>query len=229
MEIKKENRVFYLFKRGQKEHIQALYEEGSIYINTIDYIRTCDNNPERSDPNDGIEKRWFMGDGKVSMCDIDKDINKDGITFGAINMEINRDSKEKGNIYCLTGVYSENLLGERNNIVFDTKSFGESVIFIYNPKEFINRLFCALDKKGYIKHINEKVIYYDNTYSGKIGFFKKHEKFKTQNAYRIFIPNKDNTPIKLKIGSLKDIAKITYGELCLKLIHSDGKEQLITI
>lgn len=222
-----DNRLYFLFRRGKQEHIKALYEEGEIYINSIDFIRDCDDNDERSDEDDAIEYRKFFGDGKVSICDVGKDFDKDGITMDAFNMVLKNDHKEKGNIYCLTGIYSEHLSGDRNDIRFDTKSFGEAIIFIHSPKKFLDRLFSALKQNGYLNFKSNKVLYYKNDFSGNVGFFKKHEKFKSQSEYRIFIPNPKNEPMKLKIGSLRDIANLNTG--FLKLRYTDDKEQLITL
>ena len=69
--------------------------------------------------------------------------------------------------------------------------------------------------------------YYSNDFSGEVGFFRKHEKFKPQSEYRIYISNSINEPIKIKIGSLEDIASLNTG--FLKLTYTDKKEQLITL
>jgi hypothetical protein len=50
----KENTLYFLYRRGEPKHIQALYENGDLYINTIDSIRKCDQNEDRSDAYDGI-------------------------------------------------------------------------------------------------------------------------------------------------------------------------------
>ncbi len=222
-----ENRVYFLFRRGQKEHIQALYEEGYVYINTIDFIRQCDDNKERSDEDDGISYRHFLGDGKVTFYDLGKEINTDGITMEAINIISKNDNELKGNIYCLTGIYSEDLFGEREDITIDTKSFGDTVLLIHSPSKFLDRIFQALEKEDFKNYEAKKVHYYKNDYSGNIGFFKKHERFKPQREFRIFIQNDKNSEIKLKIGSLEDIASINSNIISFK--YTDGKEQIIKI
>jgi hypothetical protein len=64
-----DNRVYFLFRRGKYEHIKALYEEGEVYINSIDFIRTCDNNEERADKDDGIFYRDFIREAKITICE----------------------------------------------------------------------------------------------------------------------------------------------------------------
>jgi hypothetical protein len=222
-----DNRVYFLFRRGKHEHIKALYEEGEVYINSIDFIRTCDNNEERADEDDGIFFRNFIGEAKIRICEVGKDLDKDGLTMESFNVVLKNDHKEKGNIYCLTGIYSEHLSGDRNDFTFETKSFGESTILIHNPKEFLDRLFAALKEHGYPNFESRKVSYYNNDFSGNIGFFRKHERFKHQSEYRIFVPNPKDEPMIIKIGSLKDIASFNTG--IMRLTYDDGKEQLIRL
>lgn len=223
-----DNSIYLLFRRGNPEHIKALYEKGEIYLNTIDFIRKCDENFDRTDPNDGISKRLFLGNVKVKMCDVGKDINKQGVTLDANNCVMIQDSEQKGNIYCLSGIFSEHLMGERNDLQFDTKSFGESIILIYKPKDFINRVLLSLKENGYENVIFRRVSYYPNEFSGPIGLFRKHEKFNGQNELRIFVPNDKNIPIKINIGPLSDIAYIENNTL-LKVTYTDGKEQFMRL
>jgi hypothetical protein len=222
-----DNRLYFLFRRGKHEHIKALFEEGEVYINSIDFIRTCDNNEERADKEDGIFFRNYIGEAKIIVCEVGKDLNKDGLTMDSSNVIFKNDHEEKGNIYCLTGIYSEHLSGERKDFTFETKSFGDSTILIHNPKEFIDRLFAVLKELGYTNFESSRVSYYNNDYSGNVGFFRKHERFKHQSEYRIFIPNLKHEPIKIKIGSLKDIA--SFNTAIMKLRYDDEKEQLIRL
>lgn len=223
-----DNTLYFLFKRGNPIHIKSLYEKGELYFSTIDFIRKCDQNEDRTDPNDGIAKRTFLGNVVVKMCDVGKDINREGVTFNANNCVINEDSEKKGNIYCLSGIFSEHLLDERNELKFDTKSFGESIILIYKPKEFINRVIQGLKEHGYENVTFRRVSYYPNEYSGKIGLFRKHEKFSHQNELRFFFQNDKNNPVKICIGSLADIAYIENNTL-LKMTYTDGKEKIVKL
>lgn len=222
-----QNRLYFLFKRGEYEHIKALYEEGEIFMSSIDSIRKCDNNDERTDKDDGIFLRKYIGDAKVTVCEVGKDLDKDGLTLDSSNVIFKNDHQEKGNIYCLSGIYSEHLSGDRNDIIFKTKSFGETLIFIHNPKIFLDRLFKALKENGYVNFASSKVSYYNNDFSGNVGFFRKHERFKHQSEYRVFVQNAKDEPIKIKIGSLQDIASFNTG--ILKLKYDDDKEQNINL
>lgn len=217
-----ENTLFILFRRGKTEDIKNLFEKGEIYMNTVDRIRECDNNQDRSDPYDSILQRQFLGDVKVKMCDVGQDINKDGVSLNAKECVINIDSNNKGNIYCLSGIYSKDLIDKAEVTEFKTKSFGESLIVISNPRKFIQRVKKALLEEGYKDIQSKPVDYYPNEYSGHIGPFKKHQNFSHQNEFRIYVPNSDNKPIKINIGSIKDIA-IMKESCCLRFEFTDNR------
>ncbi len=223
-----ENTLHLLFRRGKSEHIQNLLKKGELYINTIDFIRECDDNEERSDPHDSILERTFFGKVKVKIGDVGLDINSNAITFDAEDGVMIKDSTNKGNIYCLSGIYTKELEDERETIEFKTQSFGESIIVITNPREFIKRVETALKEKGYQNIKHWPVEYFPNDYSGEVGIFKKHEKFKHQNEFRFFISNSDNQPIKIEIGSIEDIAIIKDG-CTLKLELTDKRTKIIIL
>jgi len=202
----KDNTLFILFRRGKTEHIKNLFEKGELYLNTVDFIRNCDTNEERSDPNDSILKRQFLGDVKVKICDIGQDMEKFGIPLNGHGCVLNFEGINKGNIFCLSGIYTKDLIDNIEVTEFKTKSFGESLIVISNPRKFIQRVKSALLKAGYSEIKYGPVQYYPSDYSGYIGPFKKHQNFSPQNEFRFFVPNIEDKPIIINIGSLKDIA-----------------------
>lgn len=227
MEIK-DNTLYFLYRRGKENHIKALYENGEILINTVDFIRECDDNQERSDSEDGLKGRKYLGDVKIKLCDVGLNIEKHGMNFNGHDCVLNYDNEKKGNIYCLSGIYTKHITGKRENLEFNTKSFGDSLILIHNPKEFINRIILKLKQKGFSNVQYGPIKYYQNNYSGPIDFFRKNEKFSSQNEFRFFIPNENNESIKISIGSIKDIASIENNTQ-IKVTFTDKKEQLIKI
>ena len=86
----KNNTLYLLYKRGKPEHIQSLFEKGEVYINSIDFIRRCDQNEDRSDVYDGILERSFFGESEIRMCEVEQDINLHGNSFYAINCIMTR-------------------------------------------------------------------------------------------------------------------------------------------
>ena len=104
--------VYLLFKRGQSKHIKALYENGEIYMSSVDFIRNADENTERTDKHDGFAFRKYLGKTKLTIAKTAEDLEKNGLTFDTENTYIVYDEEIKGNIYCLTGIYSEELRGK---------------------------------------------------------------------------------------------------------------------
>jgi hypothetical protein len=84
-----------------------------------------------------------------------------------------------------------------------------------------------LKEHGYSNIKSGRVSYYSDDFSGNVGFFRKHERFKPQSEYRIFVPNPKDETIRVKIGSLKDVASCDTG--IVKLTYEDKKEQLIRL
>jgi hypothetical protein len=217
-----------MLRRGQTEHIRALYEKGEIYINTIDLIRKYDDNPERSDPFDSMAYREYMGDCNIEISVVNNTLNTKTIFFEGENSVSNYDSLEKGNIYCFEGVYQEDFDNDEEHIVHDTHTLGEAIIIIHDPKEFINRVKNGLQKKGY----NAKfcwVDYYTINYTGKLTPFWKHERFKTQKECRFYVSNSKNEIITFNIGCLSDIAEYFEKEVMFKLPLTDGRIKYINV
>ena len=223
-----ENTLYVLFRRGESEHIKNLFEKGEMYIHTIDYIRTCDTNKDRSDLNDSMHERQVLRDVKIEMCDMGQDVNNDGITLKSDSCVLNYDNNKKGNIYCLSGIYTNDLMDAKDITTFDTKSFGESLIVILMPRQFIERVMTALSEAGYKGTQYKRVDYYNNGYSGQTGIFKKHENYSQQNEFRFYVPNAKNKPIKINIGSIEDIAVLNKG-IYLRYKFSDDRKKAFLI
>jgi hypothetical protein len=221
------NILYILFRRGKKEYINDLYKNGYIYINTIDYIRECDNIKERSDLDDSIAERKYLGEVKIKMSDVDSDNLNQGVSFNGENCSMTFDSISKGNIYCLSGIFTKHLIDKSEIFEFNTQAFGESLIVIYNPRKFIDRIVSTLKFRGYNDFKFAPVSYYSNDYSGKVGFFRKHEEYSYQSEFRILVPNSNNIAISLNIGSLEDIAEIEKNYLSLEL--TDNRTKIIKL
>lgn len=222
------NTPYILFRRGEYEHMEKLFKEGEIYINTVDYIRTCDENQDRSDINDSMDERDVLHDVKITMCDMGQDINKDGITCPYDSCVINYEKYKKGNIYCLSGIYTNDLIDTKGVTKFDTKSFGEYLIVIFQPSKFIKRVKTALSEIGYEGIQYDRVDYYNDTYCGSTGIFKKNEKYSSQNEFRFYIPNVEDRAIKINIGSIENIAKMSKS-FYLKFTFSNDREKAFFI
>jgi hypothetical protein len=105
---------------------------------------------------------------------------------------------------------SEKVFKIKDLIHPDALKLGDHIVAFLN----INGFFERLDKQIINDHFSAKrnfVSYYDvHKYKGELGYFKKPDSYKHQNEYRYVIySNQDiKSPLRLQIGSLKDIAKI---------------------
>jgi len=229
--IMENNNLIAFFKRGKSEHIQSLYETGEIYINTFMDMRKMDNNFDRSDPEDCIEYRKNLGISKVTMANVGSDIETEGVTVEAENARILVDTIDKGNIYSLSALHAGFCKEDSPNWNYNIDSFGPSLIVINEPYVFLERVLEALRQANFIDIQHQLVEYYNNSHSGKVGKFRKHERFKGQLEYRIYVPNPIEEPIKVYAGSLADIASIKHNnQKCrLTLTFNTGRQQYIDV
>src|SRR5690606_10092445 len=217
-----------LYRRSEKKYIEALYRDGEIYINHIRTIRYYDDNKERSDPWDGISSRIYQKSAKIELTPEGENPEK-SLTFDAVDVVLSEDHAEHGNIYCMSLIKPEHFTGSAVSHKFDTSSFGQCIILIKDPSEFIRRFESGLKENGFENVFYKPVSYFRHDYSGHVGFFRKHERFKSQNEFRFFVPNTTEDVIKFNIGSLENIAVISDNGLVIKGVHSNKCVEYIYI
>ncbi len=191
-------RIKGLIKFGQKEYLEALLNEGLIYMNNIDYFRKY----EESQP------EHLRGD-KYECFDYISQNNK-AIVFDEPSMEFenvtifeNRKTYP-GYLYCMYAIYADN-----SNLHIDSRmlDFGEYAVIILNPKEFINRIRYYCEEHGMHPNCFPVKYYDEKVENGLLHPFMKRGKYSYQNEARIYIHkyNPQNS-IVLKLGAIKDIA-----------------------
>lgn len=223
-----ENQAYLFMKRSQPEFIQNLFKKGEIYINRISYFHNCDNNPERTDTEEGSEFRTYVGQAEVKICEVGLDINKYGHSFQSMDVRMNQFGTEFGNIYSMSALFQDKIDNDNPEFTIDIGSFGESLIIIHHPQVFLERLCRGLKLAGFSRASWRRVAYYPDTYSGQVGIFKKRDVYSHQNEFRIHIPNEKNEIIKLQIGSLEDIAIVIDGAAEIK-VEVDSKEKRLIL
>lgn len=187
-----------LIKFGQKEHLEALLNDGVIYMNNIDYFRKYEESQPEHLRGDRYECFDYISQNNKAII-----LDESSIEFENVTVFENRKTYP-GYLYCMYAIHTDD-----SNSQIDSRmlEFGEYAVFIYNPKEFINRIrsYCEDHKL----HPNcFPVKYYDETVeNGLLHPFMKRGKYSYQNEARIYIHSynpQDN--IVLKLGSIKDIA-----------------------
>lgn len=207
----KDEKGLLLFKFGKNEHIKELYENGKIYFNTINNFKKLKNDDNlRSDSNENITNIFQSDKCKIK---VDNDIvqTKGQITF----YNLTDDKYKFTHIFCMA-VVCENDLEDGGKLFNEKiKQFGDSILLIYDLKQFFDKLFSKLDN-----YINDNIIinysagkinYIDfKKHNGKLDAFCKHDEYNYQKEWRLGIQIKDNCdkPFELYMGSLQDFSKI---------------------
>ncbi len=190
-------------KFGQKDHIMDMYTNGTIYMNPIQYFRTCEDNALRGDKYEGIRALKNYPGGEFEI----KALNFKG---EYISLQIREDYEQVlGNIYSLYSISSYHIKRPlKFKINNQISKFGDHCLFIKNNPEFLKRL------KEKLRDLNLKfrygfVDYYNsNKKNGIITLFQKPNEYKYQNEFRFYIERESTQPFVISIGSLEDIAAI---------------------
>ena len=184
-------------KIGAEEHIRDLYENGTIFINTIEYFKKV------GDKYEAASEIINSNSGTFRIQGIEKDLKYK-------NLHLKKAYKEVlGNIYSLYCISSK---GFPNPLEFkvDEKNlrFGTHCLIIKDNLYFFEKVKSELIKKGYdFRH--DFVDYYDkDKVSKELTLFDKPIEFEYQKEFRFYVHNQELEPIKIQIGSLIGKAEI---------------------
>lgn len=191
-------------KLGSLENITDLYENGTIYINTIEFFKKIEDNDLRGDNYEGASEIINSLPGTFRIPEIDRDIKYEKIHLKKSFDQI------LGNIYSLYCISSK---GFPNPLDFkiDEKNlrFGTHCLMIKNSQYFFDKIKSELKNNGFdFRH--GFVNYYDKDKinNKELTLFDKPEEFEYQKEFRFYVHNNNLEPIKIQIGSLKDYAEI---------------------
>ena len=191
-----------LVKFGKKEHIEDLYNHGKLYMNNLPYFWKIEGDEARHDPNDGLSEYHLGTNGYATLKTPDgKNVN---INITNWDYKIPPKNPDKINLFCM---YALRLF--HGSFPVDIRNFelGDSALVLLNGDEFIKRVADELIKQSIIGE-SDLVEYVANNYTGRIGPFRKREKFKYQSEWRIVCLGGDGNHRELYIGSLKDISRM---------------------
>jgi len=169
-------------------------------MNNIDYFRQYEDNELRGDKEEGIIGIEQVAD--VKLLYKGKLLAHSG--SGPLKFH---DYNNKGNIYSLIAITSL-----ENSATFqideNNKKFGNLFLVISDVRDFINRIKQKL-KEYRLEYEYGLVRYYNlKKHSGPLDVFCKPDKFKYQKEFRFYVKRKEDDPLILKIGSIKDISDI---------------------
>ena len=199
-------------KLGSEENILDLFENGTIYMNTIEYFRKVEDEELRGDKYEGVSRVINSLPGTFKIPGIDRE-------FNYIKVHLKESYKEVlGNIYSLYAISSKGFPNPLD-FKFDERNlrFGTHGVMIKDLPLFFNKIENEL-KKNNLKFNHGFVDYYDKEeVSREITLFEKPLEFEHQKEFRFYVENDKIKPIKIQIGSMKDYAEILKIEDILEL------------
>ncbi|RKE89428.1 hypothetical protein [Ichthyenterobacterium magnum] len=209
-----EHTIKIFLKFGQKEHIKDLFENGTIFLNSIEYFRKLEDNGLRGDRYEGISKLHNLPSGEFEI----KSLNYKG---KYISMQIRESYQEIiGNIYSLYAVSSFGFPNPLEFKIDDRNSeFGSHCLMIKNLPLFFQKIEQELNNLK-LKFRHGFVKYYDaSKFNGQITLFQKPMEYEYQKEFRFYVERNSTEPLILNIGSLKDIAEIYESKELIKEIE----------
>ncbi len=190
-------------KLGSEENILDLFENGTIYMNTIEYFRKVEDGELRGDKYEGVSRIINSLPGTFKIKGIDRE-------FNYIKMHLREAHSEViGNIYSLYAISSKGFPNPLD-FEFDKRNlrFGTHCLMIKDLPYFFKKIEKELKKNNYKFHHNF-VDYYDkDEVNRKITLFEKPLEFEYQKEFRFYVEDYGIKPIKIQIGSLKKYAEI---------------------
>lgn len=210
-----ERKIKVFLKFGQEKRILDLYENGTVYLNTLEYFRNIEDGLLRGDKYEGVSRITNLPPGKITISELN-------VTVDYINIHL-KEAYEKvlGNLYCVYCVSSHGWANPLDFKIDDRNAgFGEYCLMIKQPGVFIQKIEDAINHFDYKVHTGF-VDYYDkDNINDTISLFQKPLEFEYQKEFRFFIENEKIEPIKLNIGSMKDYSEIYKTEDIMKMTLS---------
>ena len=206
-----------LVKIGKKQYMERLIENGEVYMNTTRFFKEHEN-PEIGDLFEGA---LYIKDGRVLEYRESSD-NEKLFCMWHINDTIPVDEELVYYAYYDDETDKAKLALDLRKLSGFTDDEDPYMVVVYNVKEFNNR-FKEACKKSNVEFIdNRAVSYYDEqTISPNrvVTPFMKRNKYRKQQETRYVVYKKDENPLTISLGSLKDIACIhNVKEMCLNVI-----------
>ena len=193
----------YFIKFGKEIYINELINHGIVYFNPLSFFKKIEDDEVRSDNLEGAVRIEQVKDIKVyhegKFIAQQLPGSKAQLYF--------HDPKIKGKVFSLYSILNDHLA---QDFTFDIRlsKFGDKLLLITHTKKFLDRIIKQI-KINNLKFNLGYVSYYDKSiYSGNLDPFQKPDTFSYQYEFRVFIESSDDFPLKLEIGSIKDISQI---------------------
>ena len=205
-------------KFGEETHIRDFYENGTVFINTIEKHRKAEDEFLRGDKYEGASRIINSLPGKLKIPGVEREFNYNKIHLTESYEEV------LGNIFSLYCISSHGFdKPEDFRIDKKNKRFGTHCLMVKDNEYFLSAIESALNNRGYQFH-HGFVNYYDkNTENKELSLFEKPLEYEYQKEFRIYVENDCLEPIKISIGSLASYSEIHLTEDIMNLSLSNSK------
>lgn len=227
-----------LLKFGTEKNLKSL-QSGIMYMKNLAYYV----NQEKKDSDDVIGDQYdgvmLMQDMKINIRNLEThdvtmsfDAPKVTMDFGYMKCPVfclfRYDERNRLNETTEDG---EELLGFSQEQVKYMSEFGDSVLVIKNPNEFIRRVTLAMKKnnltfaKGNVQYFegNSLECFQDIKEESSHVAFWKRKKYAYQQEYRLLVGKQVEDHYILNIGDISDISQIMKSELMLNTVMTMRK------
>jgi len=213
IQLDKTNYCF--MKAVSSEYADNFFNKGEIFFNTIGYYQDLGKNDDNI--GDRMENVFLKIDkGKFQFNpDIKKteDVFKSSPKIPFENLHgVRKNYNDVVHCLCFSSIKimddgEQMLIGI--DPLFIERFSGSQFYLIHDTQDYINRIYLELKKIG-CKAIKSGLVEYYKDEDEIIHLygdpFKKRERFKYQNEFRIFVQKSTSGPLTINIGSLSDIA-----------------------
>lgn len=207
-------KIFFFFvKFGQRKYMEKLLKDGELHLNTTTFFSQYDESNGIGDKYEGVR----LVD-NAPFCDIELLFNSPDIEdlklekVKGVHMRI-RENHPQGNIYCLNMANGFRKDDERvgrielNASLLGLGSDYDTAVVIFDYKRFLERVITELEKLPYFYKCSPVEYYDEKLCQGEeLTFFHKRKKYSEQNEFRIYVETNSDSPLKINIGNMEDIA-----------------------
>jgi len=189
--------------------MEALVENGELYMQPISTFKTMEKDGLRADENEALSESIPARGGLLSV-QRDGEWQELGTLTGPLR--IRNEVLESANVFC-THVLLATRCHQSPHQLVDPRNFafGDTFVIFTDADEFMRRLRETVAARG-LQTETGNVQYVDqDAYRGEMGVFRKYAEYSFQSEYRIALVPGSGEPYTLQVGALSDIAML--GEL----------------
>jgi hypothetical protein len=208
----------FFLKFGKAQHILDLQQQGLLFFNPISYFTKVEDEQLRGDKLEDVTEINYIGDARIDLKQVSAP-DSEYKWMNAFNVTMfKRPETPIGNLFCLYVIDVFNQ-PQDSKITVPKKmlDFGNFCLFIHNPHEFMRRVRAKLLELN-LSFAHDMVEYRDlKRHKGRKTVFQKDLNYSYQQEFRIFIENKIDSSVSIKVGDLSDISSICHTEHIGKL------------